>query len=55
MEYWKGYWSCGMDGILDGGLKVWDVWNIGWMIGWRIGGLGWMEYWMEDWRFGLDG
>ena len=39
-----------MDGILDGGLEVWDGWNIRL----RTGGVGWMEYWMEDWRCGMD-
>ena len=29
-----------MDRILDGALKVWDGWNIGW----RIGGVRLMEY-----------
>ena len=40
-----------MDGILDGGLEVWDGYNIRW----RICGLGWMEYWMEDWMDGILG
>ena len=40
-----------MDGILDGGLEVWDGWNIGR----SSGGVGWMEYLMEDLRCGIDG
>ena len=24
MEYWMEDWRCGMDGILDGGVVVWD-------------------------------
>ena len=33
MKYWMEDWRCGMDGILDGALELWDGCNIGWTIG----------------------